>query len=110
MQLQKKNERKMNAVEMRSLRRICGFRLADRIRNEKVHRMAGTNQDVLISWFGHVERTSVERTAKKIYDGKVSGKRGSRRPRLIFENTVSKILEKGHVKCMGTPRRACMNM
>ena len=42
-----------------------------------------------------------------IYDGKVSGKRGRGRPRLTFENTVSKILE-GHVKSMRTPRRACM--
>ena len=44
--------------------------------------------------------------AKKIYDGKVSGKRG--KPRLTFENTVSKILEEGHVTSMRTPRRACM--
>ena len=46
--------------------------------------------------------------AKKIYDGKVSGKIGRRRPRLTFENTVSKILEEGHVKNITTPRRACM--
>ena len=54
------------------------------------------------SWFGHVERMSDERMAKRIYDGF----RG--RPRLTFENTVSKILEEGHVKSMRTPRRACM--
>ena len=46
--------------------------------------------------------------AKNIYDGKVSGKRDRGRPRLTFENTVSKILEEGHVKSMRTPRRACM--
>ena len=41
--------------------------------------MAGTNEDVavrmkknVLSWFGHVERMSDERMAKKIYDGKVS--------------------------------------
>ena len=45
---------------------------------------------------------------KKIYDGKVS-KRGRGRPRLSFENTVSKILEVGYVKSMRTPQRACMN-
>ena len=47
-----------------------------------------------------------KRLANKIYDGKVSGKRDRERPRLIFENTVSKILEEGHVKSMRTPRRA----
>ena len=94
----------MNAVEMRSLRRICGVSLADRIRNEEVHRMAGTNEDVtvrmkknVLSWFGHVERMSYERTAKKIYDGKVSGKRDRWRPRLTFENTISKIVDEGRV-------------
>ena len=46
--------------------------------------------------------------AKKIYDGKVCGKRDRERPRLTFENTVSKILEEGHVKSTRTLRRACM--
>ena len=75
--------------------------------------MAGTSEDVtvrmkknVLSWFGHVEQMSDERMAKKIYDGKVSGKRGRVRPRLTFENTVLKILEEGHVK--RTPRRAYM--
>ena len=36
------------------------------------------------------------------------GKRSKGRPRLTFENTVSKILEEGHVQSMRTPRRACM--
>ena len=49
-----------------------------------------------------------ERMAKKTYDGKVSGKRGRGRPRLTFENTVSKILEEGHVKSTRTPRSVCM--
>ena len=45
---------------------------------------------------------------KEIYDGKVSGQRGRGRPRLTFKNTISKILEEGHVKSMRTPRKACM--
>ena len=62
----------------------------------------------MLSWFGHVVRMSDERMAKKVFDGKVSGKRGRGRPQLIFENTVSKILEEGQVKSTRTPRRACM--
>ena len=46
--------------------------------------------------------------AIKIYDRKVSGERDRGRPRLTFENTVSKILEKGHVKSIRASRRACM--
>ena len=48
------------------------------------------------------------RMTKKIYEGKVSGKRGSGRTRLTFKNTVSKILEKGDVNNLRTPQRACM--
>ena len=56
----------------------------------------------------NVERMSDEKMAKKTYDGKVSGKRGRGRPRLTFENTVSKKLEEGHVKSIRTSRRACV--
>ena len=38
----------------------------------------------------------------------MSGKRGKGRPRLTFENTVSKMLEEGHVKSMKSSRRTCM--
>ena len=37
----------------------------------------------------------------------MSGKRGRGRPHLTFENTVSKILEEGHVISMRTLRRTC---
>ena len=50
----------------------------------------------------------IEELQKRIYDKKVSGKRGRGRPRLTFENTVSKILEEGHVKSTRTFQRACM--
>ena len=67
----------------------------------------------MLSWLGHVERMSDERMEKTIYGGKVSGKRGRRRPRLTFENAVSKILrfqksrntKEGHVKSKRTPPR-----
>ena len=61
----------------------------------------------VLSWFRHVKRMSDERMVQKMDDEKVSGNRGRGRPRLTFENTVSKILEEGHVNSMRTPRRAC---
>ena len=88
----------MNAVEMRSLRRICEVSLAYRIRNEDIHRMAGTSEHVTVSMkknvlsrFRHVVQMSDERLAKKIYNGTANGKRGRERPRLTFENIVIKI-------------------
>ena len=37
-----------------------------------------------------------------------NGKTGRGRPRLTFENTVSKILDLGHVKSMKSPWSSCM--
>ena len=45
---QKKHESKVNAVEMRSLRKLCGVTLADQIRNEEIRRMAGFKESVII--------------------------------------------------------------
>ena len=104
----------MNAVVMRSLRSICGVSLADRIRNEEVHRMAGTSEDItvrmkknVLSWFGHVERMSDQRMAKEIYDGKVSGKRGRKRSRLTFENSIKDTGGRSRKK-HEEPRKACI--
>ena len=43
--------------------KVSGVSLSHLIRNEQIHRMAGTNEDVtmrmkknVFSWFGHVER------------------------------------------------------
>ena len=67
----------MNAAEIRSLRRICGFSLADRIHDKEIHRMARTSEDVtvrmrknVLGWLGYVERMSDERMATKNYNGK----------------------------------------
>lgn len=38
----------------------------------------------VLSWIGHVKKMNDERMPKKIYEEKVSGKRGKRRPRLTF--------------------------
>ena len=60
----------------------------------------------VFSLFRYLKR--MKEYQKKIYDEKVTGRSGRRRPRLIFENAVSKILEEGDVNSMRTPRRACM--
>ena len=66
-----------------------------RIRNEEIHRMPGASKDItmrmkkdVLSWFGHIERMNDERMAKKIHDGKMSGKRDRGKP-----PPLSKILE-----------------
>ena len=84
----------MNAMEIRSLRRICEVSY---LIETAMNRKAGASEDLtvrmkrnVLNWFGHVERKNDERIAKKIYDGEMSSKRGRGRPQLTFKNTVPK--------------------
>jgi hypothetical protein len=112
--LQKKDTSKLNAVEMRSLRNICGKNLNDRIRNECIRRECDMEEDVvtkikkgMLRWFGHIERMDSERLTKKVYMGEVSGKRKCGRPRKKWLNQIEEILQEGNVRSHKN-RRACM--
>ncbi|GBP77516.1 hypothetical protein EVAR_98969_1 [Eumeta japonica] len=81
---QKKNESRISAVEMRSLRSMCGMSHKDRCRNSDVRERCGLKEDVvaraergMLRWFGHLERVNESRLTKQIYrvnvcDGKIA--------------------------------------
>ena len=55
--------RKMNFLETKCLRSLFGVSRIDRVRNEEVRRRAGIERElasrenqVILRWFGHVER------------------------------------------------------
>ena len=56
----------------RSVRRICGVSKAYQVRNEKLHRISDTSEDIavrvkknMLSGFCHAERMSDEKLKKK---------------------------------------------
>lgn len=66
-----KQAAKLNAVEMWSIRRICGVTLRDRIRNCMLRESFKMEDDIvskieraIFEWFGHVERMNDERIYK----------------------------------------------
>ena len=86
--LKKEEERKLLAFEMKCLRRICGIRWEDRVRNEEVKTRTGQNitildrvQDMQRRWFGHVVRMNEGRWPKAALHGRVRGTRPRGRPR-----------------------------
>lgn len=111
---QKKNESRLNAVEMRSLRNMCGLRLVDRVRNSVIREKCGLKEDVvmkvrkgMLRWFGHIERMSESRVTKGIYKSKLAGVVPKGRPRRTFEDQIREVLEIGQVRSTHN-RRQCM--
>ena len=79
---QRKDESRLNAVEMRSLKRMCGKTMYDRIKNVDIRKECKADVSVMnrikkgtLRWFGHVERMNEERSVKRIYDAKVNVRR-----------------------------------
>nr|CAD7439925.1 unnamed protein product [Timema bartmani] len=72
---QEKHKSKVNAVRMRYLRNACGETRNDRVSNEWVLKECGLKGNTIgqcersvLRWFGHVERISVNRVTKQIYE------------------------------------------
>jgi hypothetical protein len=107
----KKDEREMNAIEMR-LCEEC-VEETDRVRNEKIRDGCNFKMDVVtrtkvnkLRWFGHIERINEERMKEKIYMAKRKGVRKRGRPRATRPHT-DQILKDGDVTSRRN-RRACM--
>merc|ERR1712002_652821 len=86
--LNKKDTKRMEAVEMNCLRNICGRRRIDMVPNVQIREICGKNVGVsermdqgVLRWFGHVERMGNERLVKRVYDSEVRGVRRIGRPR-----------------------------
>ena len=81
--LRVKERRKLDVMEMRCLRSMCGVTRMDRLRNEVVRERVGVDEKLservdrkVLKWYGHVERMSGERLTKRVYRSEVEGERG----------------------------------
>ena len=92
--------KRLNVMEMRCLRSMCGVTRMDRVRNEEVRRRTGVLQEMseraekrLLQWYGHMERMNEERLVKKIAKSEVRGVRPRGRPRMGWMDSVKRVLE-----------------
>ncbi|GBP81541.1 hypothetical protein EVAR_57186_1 [Eumeta japonica] len=99
---QKKNENRINAVKMRSLRGICGMSGKDRCRNRDGRERCALKADVvtrvkrsMLQCFGHLERMDESRLTKQIYRANVCDEKfGKGRPRKCYADHIGGIFNK----------------
>ena len=91
--------RKVNVLEMKSLRTLVGVSRMDRVRNEEVRMRAGIETELesragqrVLRWFGHVGRMDEYRIDRRVLVAEVSGGRVRGRPRLGWMEGVKAAL------------------
>lgn len=95
-----KQKTRINAIEMRFLRKIQGKTRRDRIRNEtyrqqlKIKPICDIIMEGQLRWFGHVCRMPEERLTKRVYETKVQGKNKKGRPRRTWNDGIKEEAEK----------------
>ncbi len=90
--------KRLNVMEMRCLRNMCGVTRMDQVRNEEVRRtevvkeLAEQAEQGVLRWFGQVERMEEECLVKKVIRSDVRGVRPRGRPRMGWLDSVKRAL------------------
>ena len=109
--LNKSERKRVDVMEMKCLRSVCGVKRIDRVRNDDVRARCGNEVSLLeradrgvLRWFGHVERMDDERIVKKIYKSEVDGVRAVGRPRMRWMDGVKDILQRRNLTIQDASR------
>ena len=83
-----KVRKRLDVIEMKALRMICGVSRRDRVRNVRIREICGWNRSLvercqqgILKWFGHIVRMGEDRLVKKLFESKVGGNMGRGRPK-----------------------------
>ena len=87
--------REKERSRMDNLRGLLGIRRMNKVPNAQIRQLCGVMKgvdkkidEVVIRWFGHVEKMSNDKIAKRVYVGERSGSRSVGRPRKRWIDTV----------------------
>ena len=91
---------KIQATEMRYLRKMKGITIMDKISNDKIREELEIEsilekvETQKLKWFGHIVRMCENKPTKNIWECKTPNKRNRGRPRLTWNDELVKILHK----------------
>jgi Reverse transcriptase (RNA-dependent DNA polymerase). len=98
--LREDERRRLDVLEMKCLRSMCGVTRLDRIRNEEIRRRTREEKELsarvdqrVLSWFGHMERMDKDRVVNRIMRSHVKGVRPRGRPRYGWSDGAKRALE-----------------
>lgn len=95
-----KHESRLQAQEMRYLRRVVGKTRRDRVRNQTIRESLNVEplldwvQRAQLKWFGHVMRMDDARYPKRSMEAQVEGRRPRGRRRVTWKDNISSLVQK----------------
>lgn len=98
--LSKGQKSKIQAVEMKYLRRVMGVTKRDRLRNIDIRRDLEIQPTLdfieqrQLSWWGHLVRMEERRPVRRIWEARIERYKKRGRPRQTWDKTVAGILER----------------
>lgn len=101
---------RVNAVEMRSVRKISTSWFCDRVRNTVIRERCSSNENVvtkigksILRWFGHMWRMNESEVVREIYRASIGGNLRREWPRRPFSNQIKNVLKR--LKCVASRTR-----
>lgn len=98
--LTEKQERRLQAIEMKYHRKVLGVCRMDKRRNEDIRKELGIKsvkqilEEKKLRWFGHIVRMEEGRQVKKSWEARPLGKNKRGRPKQKWDSSVVNILNK----------------
>src|SRR5215475_8344035 len=94
-EINKRNEKRLKALEMDFWRQACGVSRLEHVRNDEIKRRVQRNKDIMdtinmkkIIWYGHVQRMPGERWPKRMLDWVPNRRRKRGRTRRAWRENI----------------------